>query len=116
MPVYHLVRRRDWLREPDADYQADSLRTEGFIHCSHAEQVARSANRFFADADDLVVLEIDAELLKSTLKDEPAGSGELFPHIYGPINRDAVYLIRALKRGADGQWEFGEGQKMKVEG
>jgi uncharacterized protein (DUF952 family) len=104
--VYHLVRRSAWEVQPDQDYRAASLDSEGFIHCSYAHQVARSANRFYAGADDLLVLEIDTNLLVSPLRAEPAGSGEVFPHIHGPINREAVVAVRPLERDAGGQWAF----------
>jgi uncharacterized protein (DUF952 family) len=104
--VYHLVRRSAWESAPADDYRADSLATEGFIHCSFAEQVARSANRFYADADNLLVLQIADDQLTSPLRVEAAGSGELFPHVYGPINRSAVLAVRPLERGRDGRWRF----------
>src|SRR5262245_29334741 len=102
-PIYHLVLRTNWEHAPGEAYRADSLVGEGFIHCSRAEQVAKSANRFYATANDLLVLQIDPGRLRSPLKEEPAGSGELFPHIYGPINRDAVVAARPMQR-VDGQW------------
>jgi len=104
--VFHLVFPSAWQASPHEPYRAASLETEGFIHCSYAEQVAASANRFYAAADELLVLCIDPEKLGSPLKAEPAGSGELFPHVYGPINRDAVTSVRALARDAAGKWAF----------
>jgi uncharacterized protein (DUF952 family) len=104
--IYHLVLRRIWESERDQPYRADSLASEGFIHCSFADQVARSANRFYAGAEDLLVLHIDPARLTSPLREETSGSGEVFPHIYGPINRDAVVTAEALTRGADGRWRF----------
>jgi glutathione S-transferase len=105
--VYHLVTRADWERCA-GDYRAASLETEGFIHCSYAGQVAASANRFYADAGVLLLLHVEPERLSSPLKAEPAGSGELFPHVYGPIDRPAVVRVEALRRGADGRWAFPE--------
>ena len=104
--IYHLVLRSAWERSPDRPYAADSLASEGFIHCSNAGQVAGSANRFFADQTDVLVLEIDPDRLTSPLRDEPGGAGELYPHVYGPINRDAVVAVHPLRRGADGLWAF----------
>jgi uncharacterized protein (DUF952 family) len=104
--VYHLVRRPRWEAQPEQDYRADSLDSEGFIHCSYAHQVARSANRFYADVEDLLVLEIDLNRLVSPLRAEPAGSGEVFPHIHGPINRAAVVNVRPLSRADGGAWVF----------
>ena len=104
--VYHLVLRRVWEAQPDHPYRPDSLASEGFIHCSFAAQVAASANRFYAEAVDLSLLHIDAERLSSPLREEASGAGEIFPHIYGPLNRDAVVRVEALSRGPDGRWQF----------
>jgi uncharacterized protein (DUF952 family) len=104
--IYHLVLRGVWEANPGRPYRADSLASEGFIHCSFAPQVAGSANRFYADATDLLLLHIDAERLSSPLREEASGTGEIFPHIYGPLNRDAVARVEALSRGPDGRWQF----------
>jgi uncharacterized protein (DUF952 family) len=104
--VYHLVLRSVWERSPDGPYAAASLAAEGFIHCSNADQVCRSANRFFAGATDVLALEIDVGRLTSPLRDEPGGDREWFPHIYGPINRAAVVAVHALGRGPDGRWAW----------
>jgi uncharacterized protein (DUF952 family) len=105
-PIYHLVLRSAWEHDPGQPFEASSLADEGFIHCSYADQVVRSANRFYADATDLLLLTIDTSRLSSLLREEPAGNGALFPHIYGPINRDAVTSAVPLQRGADGRWVF----------
>ncbi len=104
--IYHLVPRRVWERNVDQPYRADSLASEGFIHCSFAEQLAWVANRFYADAEDLLLLHIDPGRLTSPLREEPCDTGEIFPHIYGPLNRDAVVSVETLEHGADGRWQF----------
>ncbi len=104
--VYHLTTREAWEKARGGAYRADSLASEGFIHCSNADQLARSANRFYADAPELFVLRLDAGRLGPALKDEPAAGGELFPHVYGAIPPEAVIEICPLRRGPDGQWTF----------
>jgi uncharacterized protein (DUF952 family) len=104
--IYHLTSRPAWERAPAEPYRADSLTGEGFIHCSNAGQVAWAANRFYGGADELLVLHVDAGRLTSPLRDEDGGNGERFPHVYGPINRDAVVAARPLGRGPDGRWAF----------
>ncbi|MFO0927430.1 MAG: DUF952 domain-containing protein [Gemmataceae bacterium] len=105
--IYHLVSRAVWEREPDADYRVASLASEGFIHCAFGPQVAWAANRFHRQTDDLVVLEIDPARLSSPLKCEaPAGKTELYPHVYGPINRAAVVRVHSLRRDDSGAWLF----------
>ncbi|MBM4070839.1 MAG: DUF952 domain-containing protein [Planctomycetes bacterium] len=107
--VYHLVAKATWDQAPAGPFQVASLASEGFIHCSNQDQVARSANRFYAGQAELLLLCIDVDRLTSPLRDEPAASGELFPHIYGPINREAVMEVRPMERGPEGGWACPEG-------
>lgn len=104
--IYHLATPEAWKKAHGGAYRADSLAAEGFIHCSNADQVAHSANRFYADAPELLVLSIDAGRLGPALRDEPAATGELFPHVYGPIEPEAVIEICPVRRGSDGKWAF----------
>ncbi|MBY0526967.1 MAG: DUF952 domain-containing protein [Gemmataceae bacterium] len=107
--VYHLVTKKCWEASPAGPYRADSLATEGFIHCSNRGQVAWAANKFYARESDLLVLHLDADRLTSPLKDEDPGIGQTFPHIYGTINREAIVVVEPLQRDAAGQWTFGAG-------
>jgi uncharacterized protein (DUF952 family) len=53
--------------------------------------VAATARRFYRDLDEIVVLRIDPARLSSPVVEEDlAGSGEPFPHVYGPIEVSAV--------------------------
>jgi uncharacterized protein (DUF952 family) len=77
-----------------------------FLHASRCEQVGATANRFYADVETpLLLLVIDTERLVSALSDEDLdGSGTTFPHLYGPLNLDAVVDVLAYERGSDGRW------------
>src|SRR5438046_474883 len=76
------------------EYRADTLATEGFIHCSEAHQVAEVANVRFREREDLVLLWIDPARVRAEIKYEDASdaSGK-FPHIHGPLNTDAVARV-----------------------
>jgi uncharacterized protein (DUF952 family) len=90
MYVYHIVLPADWENWKDKTfYEAASLETEGFIHCSFEDQVAGVIGRYSKDAGEVVVLKIDTGKLISKLVAEPSTNNELYPHIYGPINLDA---------------------------
>lgn len=95
MIIYHITTKDEWRNaEPQGSYAAASLATEGFIHCSTAEQVNGVLQRYFAGKTSLVKLVIETTRLKHELKFELAPSvNEMFPHIYGPINTDAVIEI-----------------------
>ena len=89
---------------PAGRYVAAGYEAEGFIHLSTREQVVRVANARFAGAPDLVLLCVAVERLRSPLRYEPgeAGSGELFPHLYGALATGAVVDVLPLVEGPDG--------------
>jgi uncharacterized protein (DUF952 family) len=104
--IYHLVPRATWDNAPPGPYRVPSLESEGFIHCSNREQVAGSANKFYANESEMLLLAIDPDRLTSELRDEEGRPGELFPHVYGPINREAIVEEIRLERDAAGRWTF----------
>lgn len=107
--IYHLVPPSLWNEGEDRPYRAASLAAEGFIHCSYEQQVARVANLFYADQAELLALCIDPDRLAHAVRDEDVGSGERFPHVYGPIAQEAVVAVYPLQRDADGRWLFEPG-------
>jgi uncharacterized protein (DUF952 family) len=97
--LYHLASSAEW-----AAYQAEgavapaSLAAEGFVHCSWGRQVAGTLERHFAGATDLLALELHAGSFGSTalVEEDSYGSGQAFPHAYGPIPADAVVAVVPL--------------------
>ena len=102
--IFHIVPDCVWQESRTGkEYRGDTLATEGFIHCSTAEQVVRTANRIFRGRQGLIVLQINSSRVTSRIVyEDTSGSGETFPHIYGPLNVVAVEGIQALCTGADG--------------
>ena len=96
--IYHVVSSRNWQEAVQQGfYEAASLATEGFIHTSKAEQVQGVLQRYYKDQSDLLLLHIDENKLTAPLKYELAPSiNEMFPHIYGPLNLDAVIKVENL--------------------
>jgi uncharacterized protein (DUF952 family) len=114
--IYHIATRADWeTAQTDGEYTRSSvdksLAEEGFIHASQASQVARTANKFYRDVPgDLVLLVIDPGRLRAEVRYEDVPGAELpFPHIYGPLNTDAVVEARPFPAGPDGTFTFGGG-------
>lgn len=87
-------------------YTPPSLAAERFIHCSTIAQIARTANRFFRGQTGLVALCINESRLSATLRYEPPtrdeSSGDLYPHLYGPLNLDAVVSVIDFPCSSDG--------------
>jgi uncharacterized protein (DUF952 family) len=104
--IYHFCSRADWAAAEAGSYTAESLTTQGFIHCSPADHVHVSATERARGRTDLVVLEIDESRLDPPAVwedgDPPHPTGKQFPHVYGPIPLDAVVKVRDFLPGPDG--------------
>ena len=95
--IYHVITKAMW-QEAVAKgyYEAPSLLTEGFIHTSTEGQVQGVLERYYKNQQDLLLLHIDETKLAAALKYELAPSvNEMFPHIYGRLNLDAVVEVTA---------------------
>lgn len=107
-PIFHITTEEQWQQaQATGIYQADSLASEGFIHCSDLRQVVTVANRFFVGQRSLVLLQIDPERLEADLKYDPV-EGDVYPHLYGPLNLAAVVAVLPFGAGADGQFALPE--------
>ena len=71
----------------------DSLFTEGFIHCSRAEQVPDTIERFFSEVDEIMILELDRDALGDSVKDEESSDHGVFPHIYRAVEIDEIVRL-----------------------
>ena len=85
-----------------------SLDDVGFIHCSFARQVRSVADTFYRGRSDVLLLSIDPSRVRAPIREEaPPGGDDLFPHIYGPLNVDAVDAVEPLAARVDGTLSFG---------
>ena len=112
--IYHVTFQKAWRKaQQRGEYRAESLETEGFIHCSTRSQVLAVVEKFYKGQPGLLLLMIDPFLLTSELKWEPPSGGtpppgvpegDLFPHVYGPINLNAVVKVFDLSANPDGNY------------
>ncbi|MGE5250173.1 MAG: DUF952 domain-containing protein [Bacteroidota bacterium] len=102
MTILHITSRPEWQSaEKRGLFAASSLMSEGFIHFSTPEQVVPVANALYHGQNGLVLLVVDEARLKPELRWEPPASApaegisdsDLFPHVYGPLNVDAVVNV-----------------------
>ncbi len=101
--IYHLTLPG---AAPAGPYAPESLSREGFIHFSTAEQLERTANRFYGQVPELEVWEVRVDQLQEELRWEEAEPGEApFPHLYGPLNLDAVQ--RRIRWSQDDSGRYG---------
>ncbi len=96
--IYHLTTLQEWEDAQDKGiYEPPSFQREGFIHCSTEEQLEGVIKKHFKQHENLVKLVIDPLRLTSSLRyDKDKGQQQEFPHIYGPLNLEAVTQITFL--------------------
>jgi uncharacterized protein (DUF952 family) len=58
---------------------------EGFIHFSTRAQLAETLRRHFTGQRDLVLVAVDPDDVRGSLRWEPSRGGDLFPHLYGEL-------------------------------
>ena len=108
MGLFHITTRDAWAQaERDGEYRAPSLELEGFIHLSEDLQLLPSAERYFNGQTGLVVLALRRHKLTAELRYEEV-HGESYPHLYGPLNLDAVVEAVDLPDGQDGGFRVPE--------
>lgn len=136
--IYHLVAlaalRRAWVPEGDgaaepstgAAYAPPSLGTEGFVHCagSRATALAVARDLFAGCREPVACLAIHTGRLRVPVRFEapapPAGAGRThlaratrFPHIYGPVDREAICGAGLLTRRHGPGPDFGWPERME---
>jgi uncharacterized protein (DUF952 family) len=101
--TYHLVPREEWLpTDVSQPYTPAAFDADGFVHCTDgAVEVAATANRYYsAVTGDLLVLTIDLARVSAPVRYEDPG--RIYPHVYGPIPREAITAVRTMPRDASG--------------
>lgn len=94
MRIFHIVIPEVWNSYSGVDfYKAESLKSEGFIHCSFENQLDAVLERYYKGVRPVLILEIDSDRLISNYVEESSTNNEIYPHIYGAINRDAIIGI-----------------------
>ena len=107
--IYHICKREAWDEASKKNcFHSESLAKEGFIHCSKYVQVLRVANTFFRGQENLVLLVIEPGKVRAEIRWEPGMDkpDELFPHIYGDLNLEAVNQILDLNVSPNGQFHL----------
>ena len=103
--IYHIAIVSEWESQAGRPtYVLNRYKEDGFIHCSELHQLEPVAGLHFRGRDDLVLLELMPTRLEPETRYEQGGK-EKFPHIYGPINKDAVNRTMEVRCNSNGLFE-----------
>lgn len=109
--IYKICSRQAWAEAVAAGVfagSADDLR-DGFIHFSTVGQLEETAARHFAGLADLLLVQVGVASLGDALRWEPSRGGQLFPHLYGPLQIVHAGKVWPLPVAANGKHVFPEG-------
>jgi uncharacterized protein (DUF952 family) len=111
--IFHVATDADWQAAIVSGAYTTStlgvtLDREGFLHCSRDSQAGRVLAKYYRDVTEpLTLLTVDTDLLTAPWQFDDVPGAELsFPHIYGPLNPDAVVEETPLAKGVSGEWEL----------
>ena len=98
--IFHITTPAAWERAlASGQVEPDSLASEGFVHCSTAEQLEGTLARHFSDAADVVLLRLRRDALDQDLRWERSNHGGHYPHLYRPIQLDEVAEASSWRPG-----------------
>ena len=108
--ILHITTRHEWEAALHKGfYKPETFDLEDFIHCSTSEQLVDTANKFFNDQPDLVLLCINTKKVKGKIVYENLVGGEKqYPHIYAVLNTDAVERVIDFHPAAEGHFKYPE--------
>ena len=108
MKIYKILTPDQWSAfQSDASFAGAPIDlSDGYIHFSTAEQAKETADKYFADHNDIVLLELDAEAFAENLKWEPSRGGALFPHLYATLSIESIQESWTMQRGSDGMFSY----------
>ncbi|SDY90928.1 Uncharacterized conserved protein, DUF952 family [Evansella caseinilytica] len=108
--IYHLLTKGEWEKAKKEEvYWPESLDKEGFIHCLTKDQLLKAGSGLLPNEAEAVLLKVNSHLLESLVVFEDLSElGEMYPHIYGHINLEAVVAVYEMKRNQEQRFVFPE--------
>ncbi len=102
--IFHLITPAEWeAAQKQQQYEPASLLAEGFIHFSTLAQLLATANRFYAEHAEMLILAVDEHVLDTKLIFEDLyGHGASFPHLYGPLELEQVMQVHHMTKDESG--------------
>lgn len=104
-PIYKITSRMEWEKARETGHFSGAAidLADGYIHFSTALQVAETLEKHFAGQENLLLVAVDPAKLGAALRSEPSRGGDLFPHLYAPLDLSAVMFERPIETAADGR-------------
>jgi uncharacterized protein (DUF952 family) len=101
--IFHISTPEQWaIWAEQEQYESATFKEEGFIHLCTEAQIEGVLTRYYSHIEDILLIYVDESALTAPLRWEAAvEGGELFPHLYGPLNKSAIQGVESLSRAAE---------------
>lgn len=95
--IFHITTLDRWKAlSASRHFTPEMYDVEKYIHCCEEHQVDGVLYRYFSGQENLLKLSIDETKLEVELKYEPGTNNEMFPHLYGELNKSTVMKVEPL--------------------
>jgi uncharacterized protein (DUF952 family) len=95
--ILHVCSTEEWdHHKNNLYYQPAAFAKEGFIHCCYENQLAGVMQRYFKGRLSLLLLFLDESKIIAEIRFEKGPAQQIFPHVHGVINKDAIVKIERL--------------------
>ena len=112
--ILHITTRKDWEEaRKQGVYKTESLRRQGFIHCSYPSQLEKVANYLFPGQKGLVLLCIESNRVHATVRENEVDD-DSYPHIFGPLNLDSITKVLDFSPDRNGRFKLPEGLAITI--
>jgi uncharacterized protein (DUF952 family) len=92
--IYHITTEKEWAAaEGKNDYAPAAFAKDGFVHTARINQLEGVWERYYSGKTNLLLLCIDERKLDANLVYEPSTNRELYPHVYGTINKNSIVRL-----------------------
>ena len=107
--IFKVINKEDWQKAKQSGTYvgSDKDKKDGYIHLSEDDQVLETLKKHYSNKENLVLLKVNAFKLEHLLW-EQASNGDMYPHLYSPLDVNTVVDECELSLNEDGTHELPE--------
>ena len=85
--IFKIIDKEEWqkAKQTGAYNGSDNDKKDGYIHFSEEDQVSETLKKHYPNKENLILLRINAFKLEHLLW-EQASNGDMYPHLYSPLD------------------------------
>ena len=107
--IFKVIDKDEWQKaKKSGTYNgSDKDKKDGYIHFSEEDQVPETLKKYYKNKENLILLKVNAFKLEHLLW-EQASNGDMYPHLYSPLDIKNVDEEYELSLNDDGTHKLPE--------